>query len=1128
MPAVTRTVYQALIESAGELTSIWADESSVNAAGSTAGVPVAGQTGQLTLRAQGNQAQTISTYAAVGGHPGPRLDAGALLMRPGTSGDYWGWEAPASVSTLEALNWAAADPVQTSHIASFPDGGLLAAGCSGSTATDGGTLWVWRRKASEGAWTRSVVWDASTTGLDAIAPCIVPIAQDRALLFAFVETPMTGLTPRRATLYVWETTNGGTSWTLRGEGLGGQLDQAISPDNFSASATAKAVRRLRGAYRAGQVLLVAHLVALQIDGTTDRVDVLRQWASDDFGQTLNLVSTQTGVSADNSDGGFHEVFVSGGVFVLAHLRADLEYVTLRRLGSAWVPLMRSEAYTTNSALSPQWDNDCQVTTTRTVGANTALQVTAGDIAIAVDDFGAVWMALAKPDAGNREVVLAFSEDYAQAWAPFGRNPGDFTRSDDGARIARSIDTGNSFLHRLSMAPSKGRLVMLAQPTVDTATTTEDSLLVAYLGGWSSLTLPPVGDAGRPQDRGSWDQTWLPIEAPVGISGWTETQTATSSATLSTSGAPRLGFSTTSTGTRYYQTTASFLNRTHIIGEWAVGAIVDGALATARVAVEVRVSDGTVTRIARVHLDTTGYRLVDANGGATLYTVTGLPDETRQYRIAVDRVTGAVKLWHRAYTLGDERRTWTTDPGSHTLSDAGAGANNSYLAWGHITAPGLGVTSSSDWHMVQLSRARQDSGTADGGNAGSRALWWTLSTPTVLRDSLFGRPIGGPGARSYVGEGVFVLSQDGPARRGETWTIAPQSPYPVERVLPTQNRNPRRQWRSATTGAQTIAVRWGGGDREMLAGLLGIVLRGANWRTGRIEVRQAGVWGTLFSIDLAAGRTALAYTRYGRTLVPNGAANDWYTAHELAGCTVDLGGGLVRYAKVTTNREGRWSNAANGPRAQLAVSGDLTNTSGTLSLWAPDAAFIVPNPGRYEGIRLVIDSQNTADGDLRLGQFMVGPCHVFPLPPSWGTTRATDLGYTVGRTASGITSLERVALPARRVEFAWTDGLDTTYGWTGAAEPDFVDPVTGGSSPSPGAIPSTPWLLEGLLRRSAGLPLAYLPRVPPISISGVSRFLRREELVVGAIGPEIVHETILGDELATEVMRVPVLTLTEEV
>ena len=82
--------------------------------------------------------------------------------------------------------------------------------------------------------------------------------------------------------------------------------------------------------------------------------------------------------------------------------------------------------------------------------------------------------------------------------------------------------------------------------------------------------------------------------------------------------------------------------------------------------------------------------------------------------------------------------------------------------------------------------------------------------------------------------------------------------------------------------------------------------------------------------------------------------------------------------------------------------------------------------------------------------------------------------------------------------------------------------------SPGAIPATPWLLEGVLRRSAGLPLAYLPRVPPISVSGVSGFYRREELVVGAIGPEITHETILGDELTDEVMRVPVLTLLEEV
>jgi len=1129
MPAVTRSVYQAIIETAGEITEVWRDESSFNQAGVTAGVPTAGQTGQLTLRAQGAQAQQISVYAAAGGHPGPKLDAGALIMRPGTSGDYEGWEVPASVSAIEALNWSATDDVQTSHVAAFADGGLLAAGCGGINFADGGTLYMWRRRASETSWTRSVVWDAGATGRDAIAPCIVPIAQDRAMLFAFVETPTAGLLERRVALQAWETTNGGLSWTLRGEGLASSAaDQVIAGNTFAASSNNKAVRRLRGAYRAGQVLLVAHLVRLEVSTGADRCDVLRQFVSDDFGQTASVVSTQSGVSADGEDGGFHEVFSAGGVFVVAYLRADLDQVNLRRLGSGWVPLMRSEVYSTNSALAPQWDNDCQVITTRTVGLNSAIQITEADLAICADDFGIVWMALAKTDAANREIVAAYSEDFGQSWAPLGRNPGDFTRTDDGARIARSVDTGNSFLHRLSMAASRGRVVMLAQPDIDTATTTQNSLLVAYLGGWSSLTLPPVGDAARPQDRGSWDQTWAPIEAPVNITGWTQTQTATSSATLSTSGTPLLNIETQGTGTRYYQTTASFLDRTHVLGEWAVGNIVNGALAIARVAVEVRVSNGTVTRVARVHLDTDGYRVVDATGPTTLYTVTGLANETRQYRIAVDRVTGSVQVWHRTYTPGAERRSWTTDPGSYTLADAGAGANNSYMAWGHITAPGLGVTTDSDWHMAQLCRAQSNSLTADTGNAGSTHLWWTLTTPPVLRDSLWGRPIAGPGARSYICEGVYALAQDGPTRRGETWTINQASPYPVERVLPTLNRNPRRMWRSSTTGAQTIAVRWGGSDREMLAGLLGIVLRGANWRTGRIEGRSAGVWGTIFIIDLAAGRTALAFQRYGRTLVPNGAATNWFTAHELVGATVDLGSGLTRYAKVTTNREGRWSNAANGPRAQIAVDRDLTNASGNLSVWSPDAAFIVPNPGRYEGIRLVIDSQATADGDLRLGQFLVGPCHVLPLPASWGTTRATELGYAVSRTAAGITALERVAPPARRVEIAWTDGIDTTNGWTGAVEPDFVNPVTGGSAMSPGAIPSTPWLLEGVLRRSAGLPLAYLPRVPPISVSGVSGFYRREELVVGAIGPEITHETILGDELTDEVMRVPVLTLLEEV
>ena len=86
-----------------------------------------------------------------------------------------------------------------------------------------------------------------------------------------------------------------------------------------------------------------------------------------------------------------------------------------------------------------------------------------------------------------------------------------------------------------------------------------------------------GDAGRTQDRGSWDQTALQIERPDDISGWTTTATGTSSAALTTATVPALDLSTTGAGsTRYYQTTASFLDRTHIIAEWVVGLIVNGS------------------------------------------------------------------------------------------------------------------------------------------------------------------------------------------------------------------------------------------------------------------------------------------------------------------------------------------------------------------------------------------------------------------------------------------------------------------------------------------------------------------------------------------------------------------------
>ena len=174
---------------------------------------------------------------------------------------------------------------------------------------------------------------------------------------------------------------------------------------------------------------------------------------------------------------------------------------------------------------------------------------------------------------------------------------------------------------------------------------------------------------------------------------------------------------------------------------------------------------------------------------------------------------------------------------------------------------------------------------------------------------------------------------------------------------------------------------------------------------------------------------------------------------------------------------------------------------------------------------MIDSQTTAEGDVRVGQLLAGAAHILPVAPSWGQSQRLDLGYDVARTRAGVASLDRASPPAREVDVAWTDGVDLAGGWSGSAE-DYLSPATAGAPMSPGTLRGAIRSLEGVMRRAQGLPMAYLPRVPPVG-SGASFFSRREELVVGAWSREWARDHILGDELSAELVRVPVVTIREE-
>ena len=77
------------------------------------------------------------------------------------------------------------------------------------------------------------------------------------MLFAFVESPATGLgAGRRVSINSWDTSDGGATWTLRGEGLAPETDMRLGGSTTGSGTPGASVRRLRGAYRGGQILLV--------------------------------------------------------------------------------------------------------------------------------------------------------------------------------------------------------------------------------------------------------------------------------------------------------------------------------------------------------------------------------------------------------------------------------------------------------------------------------------------------------------------------------------------------------------------------------------------------------------------------------------------------------------------------------------------------------------------------------------------------------------------------------------------------------------------------------------------------------------------------------------------------------
>ena len=1038
--------------------------------------------------------EAIEVQILRGGQPGRSAKA-ATLAWSRDGGPWHGHDLPATVAGLSRVETSPGVTATYAHpsICGLPSGVVLLAYTATEATGDKGIA-VRRLAAGSTAWSaRSLIHDAAA-GQTAQRPVLVQ-AGPRVLLLAWV------LSADLSTWHVrtWASEDDGETWAILGEYATAETDittaGAIQP------------RRLAAAYHLGQLLLVAHLYR----PSATYHDTLRQWASGDGGATFSAVYTQQGATAADSGGYPSAVTVDGALLLMWGQASSSSAGAYQRarLGSAFQSIAGADLIAGDA-----WD-------AQTIEVSGGA-ITDADMALHVDDAGLLWLHWRYASSGTtsrHRCGVAVSGDGGRTTERVGVDPTDPTDANQSTTWWASSAPGSSstaYPTSLAATYARGRCLLAATHTAATSSA-DASITIWTLGGWSTLTHPPTASGARIGDRGSWWHTWAPLERPDDLSGtYTTTSGGVSAATL-TDGALVLTTGL-ATGRRYYTEAAWETDPTAGAIE-AAFTITAASVTAGAVAVRLRVSDGsTYGATVEARLTATSITLYDVAGGAALGTISGLTAGPRALRIALAASTTATaaRLYYRDHAALDEARAWTAGPTGTPTDDGGAGGSSA-ATWGILVTAASIDTS---WHHVAWSVGDTSTGAQPVGVGATR---WDAWDPTTAPTGLQGATLSTAGR--YLCAGLSLRGRTGPAAVGDTATIGTTYGFPVERLWSARSRSPRAPWRSVDTAEQQLALRVTPTPSTLAAGLplsgfYGLVLRGCNWRTGRLQRWTGSTWADVVTIDLAGPLGSLAYTRAGDTVraATSAASAGYLIQGELVGCTWAAGSTRRR---ILAQSEGAWEGSAtwSGPRAVLALDGATAAdpSSGTAAVWRRDAAilFAAPSAG---GWRLIIDAQDTVDGYLQIGSMILGPAWPAACPADWATVDELSQGRRRRVRDDGSAVVYGAAPAAREVTLAWTDGVDESQALDGTT-PAYLE--WGGSPSSARAA----WArrLRSLVAEHDGEQVALLLSAD----DGASTITRRADLLVGTLTSAHRLEAALGDLSRSQVVRLAALTVTED-
>ncbi len=1104
---VSGTTLRGLLVHDPRITEIWEAQSSYTEADPQPGaVEAQSADTRLVLQPSGTMAAAASLRIQTHepGHPGPG-EGGFIWKEAADSDTEWrGRDVPAIITGWEAVEWVdvgtAVSSTKDPHCVTLSDGTVVVA--YEDVAVSNQRLRVATR-APGGSWGGKVTIRSDTTAKDDYLPCLCVLPGDELLLAArYADTSQS-----EDNIRIWRSTDKGVTWTLISTGaLRTAIDNSVGASGYS-------LRRLRMAHLDGQVLLIVDAISNDT-GRTWR-DTYLQYASDSLGGRFDFVEA----GAASHLFAFGSVLENGTSFLVVYTgntTANRRYLRV-------LP----DAYTLLSSVADVEANTADVKFGTFDG--TTKYLTDGDGAAMVDSTGAIYILTRITQANGNTMNhcdIMRSHDLGETWESMGSQGfggptgGGIWYRLDPATVPTSTGT---YPKNFTATHSEGRVVVLCNHAASPGTE-DDTLNAIYLGGSSQVTMPGIRDSRGNTDRAGWDQTGLPWDLP-GNTVWAGSGTPTTEQ-LSRA---RLELVCAAAESRRYDLTPTATVAEGMILRHSLQVNSGGDDTTDRINIRATLADASNSYDVAVRFDAAGFTVHDKVSAADVgspVAITGAID------IIIAIGQAKVATWYRARSQNADRE-WTTGPAG-ALSDGGAGT--ALIRWGVVTTG----SSSADvywyeWHSI--SAGEVGPGLHDG-----------FTNPDDLMPAYYA----GQGRSVWVDGGASVTAVSGPAFVGDLYHFDARSGFPVERVLTAESPTPRVRWRSTNTNQQQIAFELDYGHGIFDASFpgndtIGVTVLGANFRTGKVEGYLVGTgWVTLSTFDASSGLswTSGQWLREGGSLSVGGGlggTGPYFHPGEFEGGYVDMAGTTYRRIKTNTGGIGG-APTYNGKHATIILDGATIGdpaSSFTLKVVPKNFTVIVNLLGvEYAGYRLVIDSQSNPDGYFEIGNLIVGWVEYFGHQYSRGRVIETQAGVGASRSLDDVARSRFISPPYRTVEFAWTQGVDTTEVWSDTASPDYVTASTTANAEAVALARSTPLQLAGLLAslHRDGAPknpaVVYLPSVGRAT-GGVDDLMlnRRHQFVAGALDPRIRLESILGEEnspTAGEMWRVAQVVIREMV